>query len=186
MYKAHILFVPFIAASLGCDESSTDDTTAASRAALYACEERAFVGQRPLMGPGFDPARGGLLGETQPSYVVFASQAYPKPEQRERFGSYVRAISAQLDASPGALAHALGTDAVCGVGRTLSLWANEAALFDFATTGAHADAMSRGSEYFISFKTTYWSIAADDVSSIDWDDGRAKLEEAEPIWFDGA
>jgi len=185
MSRAHLLLVPFIVvASSGCEENSADDTTAASRAALYACEERAFVGERPLMGAGFDPARGGILGEAQPRYIVFASQAYPKPEQRDLFRSYVQAISAQLDASPGALAHALGTDAACGVGRTLSVWANEAALFDFATTGAHAEAMSRGSEYFISFKTTYWSIAADDVSSVDWDDGRARLEETEPVWFD--
>jgi quinol monooxygenase YgiN len=173
---------------VGCDGNGADDgagpAPSQTLSALYACEERALVDDRPLVGPGFDRSRGGLLGERQSSYVVFTSQAYPKPAQRQVFRGFVQAISAQLDASPGALAYALATDAGCGVGRSLSVWASEAALFEFASTGAHAEAMSRGHEYFDSFKTTYWSASADEVLAIDWAKTRQVLDAVPPVWYE--
>jgi hypothetical protein len=161
-----------------------DESESQRRSALYACEEKAFMADRPLQGPGFDRSRGGLLGEPQPSYVVFASQAYPRAGQRELFGRFVQAISAQLDSTPGMLAYSFGTDAGCGVGRSLSIWASEAMLFEYATTGAHAQAMSRGNEYFDSFKTSYWSTTADELSAIDWDKARQVLQGVSPIWYE--
>jgi hypothetical protein len=173
-----------LACNGGDTNTGADETESQRRLALYACEEKAFLADRPLQGPGFDRSRGGLLGEPQPSYVVFASQAYPRAGQRELFGRFVQAISAQLDSTPGMLAYSFGTDAGCGVGRSLSIWASEATLFEYAMTGAHAQAMSRGSEYFDSFKTSYWSTTADELLAIDWDKARQVLEGVSPIWYE--
>jgi quinol monooxygenase YgiN len=171
---------------LGCKNDTNDEVDAAEsqrRSALYACEETELIAS-PLVGPGFDRSKGGIVGEPQSSYVIFASQAYPKAAQRELFSGFVRAISAQLDSTPGALAYALATDAGCGVGRTLSVWTNEAALFQYAVSGAHAEAMSRGSEYFDSFKTTHWSASADELLSLDWERAKQVLDAVPPIWYD--
>jgi len=178
-------------ASLGaCDTRDPVEGRAAeptpnpARAALYACDEVGFVEGRSLQGRGFDRSRGGLLAEPRSSYVVFTSQAYPKAARRELFRTYVGAIAAQFDASRGALALAVGTDDGCGVGRTLSIWEDESALFDFASSGAHAEAMSRGEEYFESFKITHWTASADEIDSLDWTSARRALEAAAPVWYD--
>jgi hypothetical protein len=179
------------AASLGaCDTRdpvqapTAESTETQTRAVLYDCDELAFVEARPLQGRGFDRSRGGLLAEPRPSYVVFASQAYPNPARRDLFRAFLGAIVAQFDASRGALALAIGTDEGCGVGRTLSIWEDESALFEFATSGAHADAMSRGNEYFESFKTTHWTASADELGSLDWANARQALEAVTPVWYD--
>jgi hypothetical protein len=51
-------------------------------------------------------------------------------------------------------------------------------------TGAHAQAMSRGNEYFDSFKTSYWSTTADELSSIDWNKASQVLQGVSPIWYE--
>jgi hypothetical protein len=173
---------------LGCSDDAarseiSEEATVlpASRSSeLYACEETQFEEQRPLIGPGFDRARGGILGAAQPSYVVHTTLLFPKPEQDEAFRVLARGVLEQLESTPGQVAYALGADTGCGLVRTLGIWASEQAMYTFMGTGAHVRAMAMAEEVAQTGKTTHFTVTSDELAAVDWARARRELEDEPP------
>jgi heme-degrading monooxygenase HmoA len=147
---------------------------------LFACEENEFSIDKPVTGPGFDPAQGGIIGEPQDTYVVHATQIYPIPGKETEFLAVAGPVIAQLNETEGLLAFGLGRDNGCGVSRTMGIWESEEAMYAFVGSGAHAVAMTQSYDVGLTGKTTHWEVTAEELDTLDWDTGRAKLDEIEP------
>ncbi len=169
-----------------CDEAAPQDapaegssTTGPTEEELFACDTGRFVIGKPLVGPGFDPARGGVLGELQPTYVVHTTQLFVDPERIAEFQAVADPVSAQLDATEGLLAYSYAGDEGCGEASTLAIWASEAAMYKFVGTGAHAEAMGQADEVGLAGRVIHWTVTGAEVNAIDWEAARAKIREVE-------
>jgi quinol monooxygenase YgiN len=146
---------------------------------LYECEDPELMEFQPLAGPGWDP-ENGLADPEHPSYVASSTMIMVKPDQMGLFLELAGAVSEQTMAQEGFVAMSLASDPTCGWLRTLSVWRDEASMYTFVATGAHAEAMSRTWEVAITGKVTSWPITAAEMPP-SWDMAKAKLAEVEPL-----
>lgn len=153
-------------------------------ATFYACEEDRFGVGKPLASPAFDPDSGGLVGETQDSYVVHTTELYVRPDKMERFGELVEAIFAQLGETEGLVAFSLAGGETCGAQRTLAIWASEEAMYKFVASGAHATAMASTQDISYTGRVTHWTATADEVNALTWETAMARIAEvpASPLY----
>jgi hypothetical protein len=123
--------------------------------------EADFMGS-PLAGPG---VTNGVLA---PGRYVFSStylRLRPEPAAQMRFGQFMGPISADLRTRAGLVAYSAGTSASCGTARTLTVWRDEMAMYDFVSSPAHGAAVmgvaevSRGGSV-----VTHWSGAATEAT----------------------
>ncbi len=156
------------------------DEPAPTPAELFACDTGQFMVSKPLVGPGFDPAKGGVLGELQPTYVVHATQLFLRPDRLAEFQAIADPVSAQLDQTEGLLAYSYAGDNGCYEAATLAIWESEAALYKFVGSGAHAAAMGQASDVGYTGRLTHWTVTGDELAAVDWPTARARLGAIEP------
>jgi len=170
--------VPGLVFLAGC-EGGAEPEAAATAEALFACDMGGFMVSKPLVGPGFDPARGGVIGELQPTYVVHTTQLFLKPDRLAEFQAIADPVSLQLDRTEGLLAYSYAGDQGCGEASTLAIWASEAAMYKFIATGAHAEAMGQANDVGQAGRVTHWTVTGAEANAIDWDIARATIREVE-------
>ncbi len=174
----------------GADEASTGETDASTGETddstggidldqFYGCDEQAFSAS-PLAGPGFDGEGGGIQGPLADSYVLHTTQIYLRPEGAATFFDMTVAILDDAVANPGLIAFSVGTDDVCGVARTMGIWASEEAMYAFVTRKPHLDAMAVTTELTFTGRVTHWTATADEANAYTWDVARAKISDVEP------
>jgi len=97
-------------------------------------------GSSPLQGAGVD-AEGNLAPG---SYIVSSTWIHRKgtPASEAKFEELVGPIGEALQSQPGLVAFRLGSSAHCHVGRTLTVWKDEEAMFQFVGSPAHVEAMA--------------------------------------------
>lgn len=164
-----------------CDEVDEDaNEEGPTQEELFACDTGGFMISKPLVGPGFDPAQGGVLGELQPTYVVHTTQLFLDPERIAEFQAIADPVSVQLDQTEGLLAYSYAGDEGCGEASTLAIWASDAAMYRFVGSGAHAEAMGRANDVGLAGRVMHWTVTGTEANAIDWEVARAKIREAEP------
>jgi quinol monooxygenase YgiN len=151
--------------------------------ALYACEDPDLIVVRPLSGPGIDPETG-LLEPLEPSYVASATiiMLEPDDDSQREFQMLNAAVVEALEQSDGMVGYGLAFEPNCGFGRTVSLWRNEAAMYAFVGSNAHAQAIARAGAISITGKTTSWEVTAKEAA-FSWETAREELGKVDP--FDG-
>jgi hypothetical protein len=134
-------------------------------------------------GPGYDPAIG-IIGAPQETYVVSTSVLYWWEEATTDLYQNGAKIIAQMDASPGMVAFAAGTDDTCRAARQFSVWRSEEDLYAFVLSGAHGEVIGKSEAISSTARTIHWTITADELATLTWDLARAKLEDVErhPIY----
>ena len=85
---------------------------------------------------------------------------------------------AELTVSDGLLGFALSGSQVCGTGRTLSVWRDDAAMMSFVLSEAHTAAMTQTNDVSVWAGTTSWLAAAGDPA-VSWELAVAKLKTVE-------
>lgn len=143
----------------GCDRGRVEDDLQAA----------------PLAGSA---VRGGTLAPGQ--YLVGTTYLQLEPDKAERVNELVGPVLADLDERDGLLAMALGTSRSCGAARTLTVWRDEAAVFEFVVGVPHARAMQEiddvsrggsvathwaGDETAVSLAAAATHLASDDLQS---------------------
>jgi quinol monooxygenase YgiN len=173
---------------LGCSSEDPDAATTSGAAPtkedfthMLECKADDLQGGT-IHGPGYDAEQGGLIGETQESYVVHTTQIFVRPEGEEEFFDLVSKIITQLAETPGLVGYAFGNDETCGDNRTLGVWESEEAIYAFVGSGAHAEAMPRASDLSYTGRTTHWTATADEVNALDWQVADVKVREATPLY----
>jgi heme-degrading monooxygenase HmoA len=126
----------------------------------------------PLAGPG---VQNGELAPGQ--YVMSSTYLQLQPEKTARFAELIGPIMADLASREGLLAISLGNAPACSVARTLTVWRDETAMFEFVVGDAHAAAMravaeiSRGGSVVTHWtgdqSTANWSHAAEQLAADD-------------------
>jgi heme-degrading monooxygenase HmoA len=112
--------------------------------------------------------------------VASTTQILVKPEQFGYFLELAGAVQEQLASTDGFVALSLATEPNCGFARTLTIWRDEASMYTFVATGAHAEAMSHTWEIAVTGKVTSWPIAASEMPPT-WDMARTQLAAVEPL-----
>jgi len=161
------------------DAAGDDSSTGADIEALYECEDPMILEARPLVGPGYDPAMGGLV-DPQETYIVSSTMIYVRPEKAEDFFAEVGRVTAELDQTEGMVAYSLALDSECGFSRTLSVYRSQEAMTAFAGSAPHAMAVVRSNELGVTGKVTHWELPADQFPPT-WDMAREKLAEIDPF-----
>jgi len=162
-----------------CDDGDTTPVETPP-ADPYACDGNAdFTLYQPLVSPAFDPAQGGLLIPGGDSYVVHTTQLVNDPTQMELFLQLMGGISEQLAQTEGLIAVSLGGSEACGYSRTLAIWADEASMYKFVGSGAHAEAMGQTLVVSSSGRVTHWTATADEVNALTWDVAKSRIAEVE-------
>ncbi|MRG97494.1 antibiotic biosynthesis monooxygenase family protein [Polyangium spumosum] len=125
----------------------------------------------PLQGAGVD-AEGKLAPGT---YLVSSTYIHRKgtPESDAKFGELVGPIVQALQSQPGLVAFQLGTSASCSAGRTLTVWEDEEAMYQFVGSPAHAEAMARTGE--VSRGDSVVTSWQDDERGATWEKALEKL-----------
>jgi hypothetical protein len=94
----------------------------------------------PLAGPAVDPASGALRPG---AYVISTTylRLRSEPAAQAKFGELMEGIRPALFSADGLLAVQLGASAMCGTARTLGVWRDEAAMYEFVVGPAHEAAI---------------------------------------------
>jgi len=163
------------------DDGAADSSTGLDLDALYDCEDPMITEARPLVGPGYDPAMGGLV-DPQETYIVSATQILVRPEKQQEFFEVASAVSAELDQTDGMVAYALAIEPTCGFSRTISVYRSQEAMIGFVASEAHSIAIQQSGELGITGKVTHWEMSADEFPPT-WETAREHLAEIAP--FDG-
>ncbi|ACY16828.1 hypothetical protein [Haliangium ochraceum] len=148
-------------------------------AARFACDEVDFA-PMPFQGPGVDPETGAFASLDNETYVVHTTHLLLKPGMAEKVYELSGPILADLMSRPGFVAVSLATSDTCGSVRTLGVWESEVAMYDFVFGEAHTAAMDQTTEVSESGRVTHWTLSADDVKSLTWDQARAEVAEVPP------
>ena len=164
--------------STGAPTTGEPDTTTGAPD-FYACEETMFAGT-PLAGPLYDAAMGGIQGELQGEYVLHTTQIYVKPDGAQKFGELAQKIAGEALAVDGLIAFSVGSDAGCGVARTMGIWASEEAMYKLVASPVHAEAMGLTTELSYTGRVTHWKATGAEANAYTWDVARAKVEAVEP------
>jgi quinol monooxygenase YgiN len=163
------------------DDGAAESSTGLDLDALYDCVDPMITEARPLVGPGYDPAMGGLV-DPQETYIVSATQILVRPEKQQEFFEVASQVSAELDQSEGMVAYALAIEPTCGFSRTISVYRSQESMIGFVASEAHSMAMQRSNELGITGKVTHWEMSADEFPPT-WETAREHLAEIDP--FDG-
>lgn len=156
--------------------SSTGDVDPAQ---LYKCKEEMF-GASPFAGPLWDAEKGGIQGALQGSYVLHTTQIYLRPENAAMFGELAQAVGAAAAQTEGLIAFSAGSDAGCGVARTMGIWASEEAMYKLVNSEAHSKAMAATLEVSYTGRVTHWTATAEEANAYTWDVARAKIADVAP------
>jgi heme-degrading monooxygenase HmoA len=128
-------------------------------------------GSDPLQGPGVD-AEGNLAPGT---YIVSSTYIHQKgtPESEAKFQELEGPIVGALQNQPGLVAFRLGISASCSTGRTLTVWKDEEAMYQFVGSPAHVEAMARIGE--VSRGDSVATSWHDDERGATWEKALARL-----------
>lgn len=98
----------------------------------------------PIAGAGVDAMTGTLAAPKSGKYIVSTTYLTLKPgaDVAQRFGALMGPIMAQLKAQRGLAAISLASSQKCGTARTLAVWEDEAAMYEFVASPAHVSAIS--------------------------------------------
>jgi heme-degrading monooxygenase HmoA len=161
----------------GC-ESARDVSPNDMRARLErlsTCSPSDLVVVAPWMGPGFDEQ--GELREPLPAgHIEVVAQGWRKydraaTELRERTGATVLHDALPRD---GLIGFESVESEECDISIAHTLWRDEAAMFEFVSSPAHADAMAHASTMHHAFKGAHWSGEARDAPPT-WREGVARF-----------
>jgi hypothetical protein len=161
------------------DDGAAESSTGVDLDALYDCVDPMITEARPLVGPGYDPAMGGLV-DPQETYIVSATQILVRPEKQQDFFEVAGQVSAELDETEGMVAYALAIEPTCGFSRTISVYRSQESMIGFVASEAHSIAIQRSDELGITGKVTHWEMSADEFPPT-WDDAREHLAEISPF-----
>lgn len=164
----------------GCadDSSSMDEPNMADLDMLYDCEDPDPIIQ-PLFGPGWDDETQSLRGEPQASYIVHTTQIMVDPDAEEIFDQLADDVIAQLMQTEGLIAIGFAGEPTCGFRRTTGVWANEAAMYRFVASGAHAQAMAMTRDVAVTARTTHFEVSAEELP-LDWSELGDRIDEIAP------
>lgn len=152
-----------------CGDETAPATTQPRPPSADGCDpgvrEADFLEVGPLVGPAVGP--DGKLATGGGELVVSTTYLQLKPDVRARFDELNGPVAQTLQTQPGLVALAFAQSTTCGALRTLSVWKDEAAMYGFVASPAHAKAMaaigelSRGNS-----AATHWKTA--DVNAMGW------------------
>lgn len=163
------------------EETKNTERTDVDTSFLTRCTGEEFQSS-PFAGSGYNPEQG-LLKAPQDSYIAHTTVIYLRPGQDELFGQLMGPISEQLANQEGLVAISLGAAPECGIARTMAVWENEAAMYDFVASDAHTQAMIKFTEVAQGGAVTHWNITADELPTMSWDTAFAKIAEADPLAY---
>lgn len=147
-------------------DSSGDGASAGSTGAdidaLWDCVDPMVAEFRPLVGPGYDAAMGGLLEPISESYIVATTKVIVDEPSQDAFLELSGEVTATLEASPGLVAYTLGREPTCGFWRTLSVVRTQEDMMAFVYSDAHSQAIARSGELTVTGKTDAWVLPAAD------------------------
>jgi heme-degrading monooxygenase HmoA len=149
-------------------------SSACSRGVLEADAELA-----PFVGPGADAESGALL-PFDGSRIVSSTYLRIAPGAEQRFGELVGTIQGSLGTTPGLVAISFERSADCGSARTLVVWENAGAMYDFVSSPAHVAAMNEAPDVAAAGSAVvHWSTS--DASEVSWAAATARIGLAPPI-----
>ena len=129
-------------------------------------------------GPGADPETGELLDDGETEFHVSVTYLALRPENIETFMGLIPGVNQALFSNPGLVAVQLADSQQCATARTLTVWTDEAAMYEFVGSQAHVDAIvafpeiSRG-------QSTLANFGGVKASDITWERALAELKAAE-------
>jgi heme-degrading monooxygenase HmoA len=172
------LLVLALGAGAACGDDESSDPQAVDSLAQTVCsagviETDLEVGT--FSGPGVDPATS-TLALAPGSYVVSATYGAPNATAQAsgRWGELFAGIDAQLKSQPGLLAVQLSSSTSCGSGRTLAVWRDTDAMYDFVASPAHLEAMrAAGQVLKPGFAVTHWTTS--ELAQISNEEGARRL-----------
>lgn len=132
----------------------------------------------PLSGPAFDNGVATEALPEQDTYVVSTTYLKVQDDQQELFQQHMDAINASLADEPvGLLGRSLGSKLGTTEVRTLSVWTSEQAIYDWAFTGAHMEAVSAASDIGVADvgKVLHWEVTADELPPT-WEDAMQRVD----------
>lgn len=123
-----------------------------------------------LSGPGVNPSTGSILpGDYHVATTYFALQPGKADVALDLSGPVIESLFEM----PGFVAVTTGASTSCNTLRTLTVWENEAAMFAFVASPAHARAMTQTSTLSRGTSNTVaWDGSADSVS---WQEAARRL-----------
>ncbi len=175
------LLLPLGLAVAACG-GDDDDSGAPDAAAAATCERGVLEADTelngPLAGPAVDRATGQLREPPPAGYHVSTTYLQIRPDGQQRFGELVAPIVQQLASQRGLLALQLATSDECGTARTLGIWEDEGAMFEFSLGDVHQaavgsiDEISRGASAFSAWTATAldqttWEVAAQRLAEVE-------------------
>lgn len=166
----------------GDTTTSSDTTTGPAGCSRDVLESDGFKAG-PMSGPAVDPATGELANLPS-TFVVSTTYLTLKQDQatKDLFFKALGPVQAQMKGATGLLAVQLQMSNECATARTLSVWKDEGAMFEFATGSAHQDAanqidtISRGQSVVLHWDGTTASDAT-------WETAAKKLGEEDGPFY---
>lgn len=132
----------------------------------------------PLSGASVDAQTGTLAAPKSGSYIVSTTYLALKPgaETGQRFGALMGPIMAQLKMQRGLAAITFSTSQKCSTARTLSVWEDEASMFDFVASPAHLSAISAVGEVSRGGSLVHHYVETDAARAVSWSTVVAQLK----------
>lgn len=158
------------------DDAPVDDE---STATLAACNEADFEAA-PFQGPYFDEA-GQLMMPLPESYVVATTAGWVKSGEQytSKFDDHMGPVIEDVSQRDGMIGLTMGMSEQCGSARTLSVWRDEAALYEFVFGDAHGAAMGIVGDSMRGWETTHWTESSTDAPT--WQSAKAKLDDVRVV-----
>jgi len=103
--------------------------------------------------------KGKLSKKPGKPYYVAATHFLMKnnsQEAVETFQTLMNKLDPAIRSADGLLGATLTFSMKCGYGRTMTIWKDEASMMKFATSEAHATAVTKTSTIASHFRTTHW------------------------------
>jgi hypothetical protein len=159
----------------GPDESSSDGSSQADIAELAQCEET-DIQVLPFSGAAFDPATGALLEPLPVPHVVATTVGWTEGATPEVLSMHTGIVINDVFTHPGLLGASFALSDACHSARTITLWADEAAMMQFVMGDAHMTAIQTALSSTIGWETTHWSEGSDDQPPT-WERARQQLDD---------
>lgn len=137
--KTHLLLFPLCLAACGGEMSTSQPLPADSECTRGAAESDLVVGA--WAGPGALPD-GGLAPAADVVVTTTFLALKPTESTSRLFNTLFADIRTDLSTREGLVAWRVGTSTRCVTARTLTVWENEAKMYDFVWGEAHGKAVS--------------------------------------------